>query len=237
MRHSSRFINRVSLTTLAAVALCCSMLCLSSLTAEAQSGRRTTKSTTTSTPPVQETQPAPATPAVNADKTDTALYVGYGDQDLFLNIPLYLTDTVMNNFLQRIKEASSLKVTPGKKLNRTEAIKRAKDETTTHIVLLQLELDAFDSRRTGTTYVDPNKLVVRYSVFAPVTGKLETEGRVYQQAGTRVGGVGIGLPTRTGNNPLYSEYLLKQAAREAANRVLSGLRAYQPPRESRTKGK
>lgn len=236
MRHPSRFIKRVSLTTLVTVALCCSMLCLSSLTTAAQSGRRTSQRTQTRTAPVPETQPTPPTPVVKSDKTEVALYVGHNEGDLFLNIPNYLRDSVMEVFLQRIKEASSIKVTPGKEMQRTEAIKRAKNEQSTYVVLLQLDLDTFDSNRTGSTYVDPNKLFVRYLVFAPVTGKIETEGRVFQQA-LRVGRGGIGLPTPTRNNPLYSDYLLKQAAREAANRVLASLRAYQPPRQPGTNGK
>jgi hypothetical protein len=53
---------------------------------------------------------------------------------------------------------------------------------------------------------------------------------VYQQQ-YRVGRGGVSVPTTRRNGPLYSDYLLKEAAKDAANRVLAAFRTYTPPRD------
>jgi hypothetical protein len=224
MRHSARR-KRFYIKPLAAAALCCSIIFMASAAAVAQSGRRISKGARAATPLPTTTQPTPkAAPVVKPDKTE--LYVALYERDAFLNIPLYLHDAVMRAFIQRLAEASSFKVTPGKEMHRAEAVKHAKEEKSAYVVLLQLDVDTFDSRRSGN--VDTTKLSIRYSVFAPVTGKSEAEGVVFQQD-YRVGRGTIGIPSRTrGSGSLYSDYLLKEAAREAANRVLASLRVTTP---------
>ncbi|HEY0405964.1 MAG TPA: hypothetical protein VGC89_09575 [Pyrinomonadaceae bacterium] len=226
MRHFDRSRKRFSLTSLATAAvLCCSIILLAGVGAEAQSGRRVSKGARASTPLPSQPQPTPAAALPKPDQME--LYVVLNERDPFLNIPLYLHDTIMRAFIQRLAEASSIKVTPGKEMHRSEAIKHAKGETSAHVVLVQLDVDTFDSRRSANA--DPTKLSIRYSVFAPVTGKSETEGVVFQQD-YRVGRGAIGLPTRRTAGGLYSDFLLREAAREAANRVLASLHITQPPR-------
>jgi hypothetical protein len=235
MRHSDRHSDhclraRFSLTPLAAasVVLCCFVFLTASSVAKAQSGRRVSKGARAVTPLPPEPPKPTKPPAVKPDDR-IELYVTLNERDPFQDIPIYLHDTIMRAFIQRLAESSSVKVTPGKELHRSEAIKHAKGETRVHVVLLQLDVDTFDTRRTGSANVDRNKLSIRYSVFAPVTGKSETEGVVYQQD-YRVGRGVIGFPSPGNGSALYSDYLLKEAAREAANRVLSSLHIAQPPR-------
>jgi hypothetical protein len=121
-------------------------------------------------------------------------------------------------------------------MHRTEAIKRAKTEESVYIVLLKLDTDLIDTQTPTMGGVDLSRLIIRYTVYAPVTGKTKLEGAVYQQQ-YRVGRGGIGLPSPKRNNPLYSDYLLKEAARDAANRVLEAFRTYQPTRDPGLNGR
>jgi hypothetical protein len=199
--------------------------------AQAQSGRRVAKRAAGSTAaPTPEAEPKPTPAIAKAEKSKLSLYVCSTEHDPFTNIPLYLADTIRNIFIQRVGQSSTINVIGGRELNRSEAVKRAKAEENTYVVLLQLEDNSFDSRRTSTGSLDTSKLIIRYFIFAPLTGKVKAEGVVYQQQ-YRAGRGGVGLPSPTQNNPIYSDYLLKEAARQAADRVLETFRGVQPPRD------
>jgi hypothetical protein len=232
MRHLSCCIKRASLNFRAAPAFCCLLIIIACSITQAQSGRRVSKrppaAATTSSTPSTQSQPAPA--VAKADQSKLSLYVCASERDPFMNIPRYLSDTIRNVFVQRISQASSIDVTTGPEMHRTDAIKRAKAGESGYVVLLELDSEEFDSRRTGTGGVDQSRLIIRYYVYTPVTGKSKLEGVVYQQQ-YRVGRGGVGIPSSKRNNPLYSDYLLKEAARDAANRVLEAFSAYQPPRD------
>lgn len=226
MQHRHYFIKRVSLRRPTVAALCLLIICSIGLTIRAQSGRRVAKKPTVSTAPTAETKPMPT--VAKKEQPQLTLYVCMDQRAPFINTPFYLTQTIRNIFVQRLEEASSIKVQTGIDSNRAEAVKRAKrEEGTTYVVLLQLDTDAV--QRSSTSNTDYSGLYIRFAVFAPVTGKTQLEGRVYQEQ-YRVGRGGIGLPSPQRNNPLYSDYLIKEAAREAANRVLQSFR-YETPRD------
>lgn len=228
MRHPHRFITRASLNGAARFALCLSALFIFAFIAQAQSGRRVKRPPISPSPP-PEAQPQPTPAAVKSTKAEQfSLYVGMDQRDLFANIPLYFYDTIRTAFVQRLNQASSVEVTTGGEMHRGDAVKRAKNEQSTYVVLLKLDVDAFDPRRSSGSNVDPTTLIIRYAVFAPVTGKTKMEGLVYQQQ-NRSGRVGIGLPSRR-NNPIYAEYMLKESAREAAERVLAEFNIHTGPR-------
>lgn len=232
MQDTERHMQRVSFLTRPAVVLCCllSLACASAPEARAQSGRRVPKRPPTVVVPPSETRQEPKPASTKTAESETSLYVCMGDLDLVETIPLYLYDMVRDAFIQRLKEGSGIKVTVGGRATRSEAIKRAKSEQSASVVLLEVNVDSLDARRTGTTIDDSSRLVINYALFAPITGKTRLQGRVYQQeyrAGR--GRIGIGVPSRR-NTPLYSEYLLKEAAREAADRILEELRSGKPPR-------
>ena len=133
---------------------------------------------------------------------------------------MYLYDTVLRACAERLDDSPSVKATvANREMNRSEAVKRAKAETESHIVWLQLRLD----RGTGSSNEDDlREVYIDYAVFAPSTAKTVTSGRTYQQM-YRAGGV-IVMPRPGGRTSLpYVEQLLKQAARDAAERILSAL--------------
>jgi hypothetical protein len=138
---------------------------------------------------------------------------------IFSEIPIYFYDSVLRACGERLDDSASVKVTiANREMNRGEAIKRAKAETETHIVWLQLKLD--NARTQGGD--DLREVYLDYWVFAPTTGKVITSGHTYQQ-GYGAGGV-IVMPRQGGRTSLpYTEQLLKQAARAAAERILSAM--------------
>jgi hypothetical protein len=192
-----------------------SLLCLLAFCAmgEAQSGRRA-KPTNSSPAPKVETAPTQE-PPVAASKPELPkqkLIAGMDELSRSINIPHYMSNAIWEGFLERFRKVSSLNVTT-QDMRRRDAIERAKKETESFVVLLELETQYMDS---GAGQVNSNELEVNYTIFSPVTGKVKSSGRVYvrQSRGILSGR----LPTgRLGDAQLY------EAGRETANRVLSVL--------------
>lgn len=193
------------------------ILALSVVGIQAQSGRRAGgSSTTTST-----TTPSVSGPKAidkKAEKSATVqLLVGIEDLDAFSNIPYYLTDTVLDNCIRRLGDAADVSATSaGRGINRGDALKRAKEEKNRYFVLLAVGSDAPVTSKQSKN--GPDELYVSYTVFEPETAKVKASGRAHHSI-YRAGRVGVSGPTK--NSPLYSEYALKQAARETADRILS----------------
>jgi hypothetical protein len=136
----------------------------------------------------------------------------------FASIPMYFYDTALRACAERLDDAPSVNVEVARRdMNRGEAIKRAKAEKDSHVVLMQLRFDNAMGRDG-----DLREVYIEYWVFAPTTAKVVTNGRSYQQL-YRGGGV-IVMPRPGGRASLpYTEQLLKQAARDAAERILSAM--------------
>jgi hypothetical protein len=178
----------------------------------AQSGRRSTGAPTT-TPSVSGPKTVEKAPA-KAPKIH--LLVGVENRNPFSNIPYYLADTVLDNCVRRL--ADSADIIPnavGRGMDRVEAVRRAKAEKEGYVVWLQIESDVLDSGKQKNN--GPDELYVRYTIFEPETAKVKQSGRTHQQIYKTGGG---GVSTSTKNSAVYSEYALKQAAREAAERIL-----------------
>jgi hypothetical protein len=114
--------------------------------------------------------------------------------------------------------ADSTEIIPnavGRGMDRVDAVRRAKAEKEDYVVWLQIESDVIDSGKQQKN--GPDELYVRYTIFEPVTAKVRQSGRTHQQI-YKTGRVGVSTPNK--NSPVYSEYALKQAAREAAERIL-----------------
>lgn len=185
----------------------------------AQSGRRAPRSSSAPAP-TPTPQAAPVEKKL-APETRAALsfIVGIDRVANFSNIPMYLYDSVLRACAERLDDSPSVKVDiANREMNRGEAVKRAKAETHSHIVWIQLR---FDNAR-GLSDADLSEVYIDYWVFAPTTAKMITNGRSYQQV-YRGGGV-IVMPRPGGRASLpYTEQLLKQAARDAAERILSAM--------------
>ena len=178
-----------------------------------QSGRHAVKASPTPAP-TPATEPAPPKKPPTK-KTGLSLLVGIDTTDVFLNVPPYFHDTVLQSCAHRLNDSPAKADVADRGLNRGEAVKKAKAEKEVYVVLLQLKYDNMNN--SNNTIYD---LIVEYVVFAPTTAKIVTTGQTYLGA-TQKGAV---IPRTTGGtNAMYAELLLKRAGEEAAERILHAL--------------
>lgn len=197
-----------SLLALIALVTCANVL-------QAQSGRRSTSTSTTTTPSVSGPKTMEKTPP-KAPKVH--LLVGIEDNNPFMNVPYYLSDTVLDNCVRRLNDASEINARlVGRGMTRAAAISKAKAQKEAFVVWLQIESDISDSGKQAKN--GPDELYVRYTIFEPATARIKQWGRTHQQI-YKIGRGGVSTPTSSKNSPLYSEYALKQSAKEAAERIL-----------------
>lgn len=183
------------------------------LTAYAQSGRRSTSKPVTPAPPVSAPEKVPAKP----EAPKLQFLVSADDPSPFSSVPSFYSYTVLDTCIDRLGDAPGIVATPAaRRMNRAEAIKTAKEEKERYVVWLQVSDDLGDS--SSQVRNTAQKLYVYYFVFEPVTGKVKASGRTYQGS-YKVGNVGISGPAS--RNAVYSEYEVKQSAREAAEKVLA----------------
>ena len=194
------------LLLLIAIALC------SWTAAHAQSGRRGTGGSTTSAPSVS----GPKTVEKKPETKRIQMLVGIDKHESFATIPFYIYDTVLDNCVRRLGEADIVMPTSaGSDMNRGAAIKAAKLETVRYVVLLHIGSEYADAGKQVKNGQD--ELYVDYTVFEPETAKVKAAGRTHQHI-YQTGRGGVTLPSK--NSPIYSEYAIKEAAREAADRIL-----------------
>lgn len=201
--------------------LCVSIVLSCGLVAQAQSGRRSPKplsppTPTASTPSPKESAqpPTPEKPPIK----QRIVIAGMDTQGIAYSIPPYMADAVMRGFTSKFDTMSSIKLTYETRMSRKQAAERAKKETETFVVLLQL---ATDSMGGNVGDVSPENLIVTYIVFSPVTGKVKDQGRVYIRPSRSI--IGQRLPTsRT------VDAQLMEAGREAATRVMPSLHNESP---------
>ncbi len=198
------------------------MLCSAAM---AQSGRRTHK------PPASAPDAEP-TPGVSKPATKQAaltLIVGMSSGDMFSGLPLYYRDSILQSFTERLRSGHSVSVDVIQRgFNRGEAVSRAKAEKDAYVVWLELGPTGYGVNR-GSVNSNLNELYIQYMVFTPVTAKVKTSGNVYQSGFGRGGGV-LGRGTSGPTSSAATEYRLKVAAREAADRILAKFSL--PPPES-----
>jgi hypothetical protein len=184
------------------------------LAAQAQSGRRGSGKSTTTAPSVSD---AKGVQAKSQKPARLQLLVGIDAAAAMSTIPYYLTDTVLDECIRRLGDSSDVAVTPaGQHMTRGDAVKAAKEEKERYVVWLQLGNDF-----SGTPSQDPNgpnELWVNYTILEPGTAKTKKTGRAYHSI-YRAGNVSLPGPSSK-QGPVYSEYAIKQAAREAADKIL-----------------
>jgi len=182
-----------------------------------QSGRRSTSGSTST--------PAPTTPSVAGPKTaekkpppalKLQLLVGIDRPDVFSTIPYYLYDTVLDNVVRRLGEAEIVFANSGGKMNRGEAAHAAKEEKVRWVVNLEIRSIYGDTGKQVKNNQD--ELYVSYVVLEPETAKIKHSGQTRQHI-YQNGRGGISLPSK--NGAIYSEYSIKQAATEAADKILA----------------
>ncbi len=178
----------------------------------AQSGRRSSNGQPTA-PSVSGPKTVEKTP-VKAPKIQ--LLVGVEDRNPLLNVPYYLSDTVLDNCVRRLNDAAEINARQsGRGMTRADAGIKAKAQKEAFVIFLQIETDLTPSAKQAKN--GPDELYVRYTIFEPATARIKQWGRTHQQIYKTGQG---GVSTSSKSSPVYSEYALKQAAREAAERVL-----------------
>lgn len=204
----------------------CVLLLLFALTAAAQSGRRSG----TGSPSVPVPTPSPdastdnkSDPNKKEQRQDIILTSDRGDA--FAGVPLYFYDLVLKSCAGRLDDAREVKVEVVQKhTGRSEAINNAHGQKTAYVVWLQLRTDGINN---NTGSVDYGNISVDFTVYEPTTAKVKVQGSVYQGA-ARNKGVIVGPNTNGGTNSAVAESRLREAARDAAERIIRGLHLVLP---------
>ena len=182
------------------------------LSVQAQSGRRQVKPEPAAPVPTPTPEPTPI-PKKEHKEPELFFFLG-ANRETMASFSYSYYDAALRGCAERLRVGSSAGVdTTYKDFSRGEAIKKAKADSKTYVVLLTVRLDD-----PATSYED---LIVEYNVFAPGTAKVLTTGRSYQRA-TRTSPVIVG-PSSRNSSVLYREDLLRMAGEEAANKILKAL--------------
>ena len=192
------------------------LLALCAVSVQAQSGRHQTKPAPAAPIPTPTPEPTPA--PKNETKKDELLFVIGVDRNsnsAFSTLPFSYYDAVVQGCASRLRAGSSADVdVSDHDITRGEAIKRAKAETKSYVVWLNLTFDAMAR--------SADDLVLEYIVYAPETAKVLTNGRSYLN-GQRAGPITVDPNRRGTTSGMYREELLKRAGEDAGDRILKAL--------------
>jgi len=151
-----------------------SLLLLLATQTVGQSGRRAPKPTPSPVPAPRTDADTPKSSAREL-KERVSLLVGSEPSSKHL-LSEY---AIFSNFLNHLGEIKKVTATSLGDIKRDRAVKRAKAETEAIVVLLQFDVDEFQS---GTLILNSPDLDVRVLVFEPRTGQKKFEGHVYYKA-------------------------------------------------------
>src|SRR5258705_1176406 len=185
-------------------------------TAAAQSGRRA-KSAPAPAVPTPEQTPAPI--VLEQPKPTLQFVVGIDRYDNFSSVSIASYNAVLRSCSDRLDESPLVSVERlERSLSRNEATNRAKAEKNAYVVWLRLREDNMSSSPTGT----PNNVAIEYVVFAPNTGKVVSSGSAYPRKRSIIPG--------SGTSGINGDSEIIEAARAAANKILSAMQAHIPRR-------
>jgi len=189
------------------------LVLLCAISASAQSGRRKTAPPPAAPIPTPTPEPTPLPKKDNKD-SEIIFVVGSDRQGAF-SIPFSYYEAAVRGCADRLRKRSSADVdTSERDLTRGEAIKKAKSDTKTYVVLISLAFEAM-ARSSDDITVD-------FVVFAPETAKVVTTGRSYLNS-QRAGPVVVGPPAR-GGGTIYRDQLFRYAGEDAADRILKAMK-------------
>ena len=152
-----------------------SLLLLLATQTFAQSGRRATK-------PPQTPVPAPETENKQPQITDGRELTKKHSLIVAKQVSskhLLSEDAIFSHFMKRLSEFKNATVIAGGDLKHDTAVKKAKSQTESVVVLLQFDVDEFQQ---GTLILNSPDLDLKVLVFEPKTGKKRFEGKVRYQA-------------------------------------------------------
>jgi len=191
------------------------VLAVCAVAVQAQSGRRKITPPPAAPVPTPTPEPTPA-PTPEQKENDLGFIIGSDSFGTYETLPLTYYEAVMVGCADRLRTGSSAHVSIAREnMSRGDAIKKAKAQTTTYVILMKLVLDPMYAK----SY---NDLEVEYVAFAPQTAKVVTSGRTFLNVNRR-GPVVVGPTRRDQTSALYREQLLKQAGEDAAARILKAL--------------
>jgi hypothetical protein len=152
-----------------------SLLLLLATQTFAQSGRRAPKPNPTPVPtPQSDAETTPKTGGREL-KERVSLLVGIEPSSKHL----LSEDAIFEHFRQHLGEFKNVTASSIGEIKRDRSVKRAKSETDAIVVLLQFDVDEFQS---GTLILNSPDLDIRILVFEPRTGQKKFEGKVYYKA-------------------------------------------------------
>jgi hypothetical protein len=213
-------------------------LCASALMNDARAqSRRAPRPAATPTP---EATPA-ATPSGESESKprgtsakDPAVVVSFAIMEYdnpMMSLDYMARDDIWKEFLERLGKARAVSVTQGGKGTRGQARERAKSEHETYVVLFQLEEER-EMNGASTGRVDSRSLLLKTYVYAPKTGDLKYADTIYQRPyreTATIGGVRVPVPGGSRMERYPSQRQLEQAARDAADRLMSRFGVMLPP--------
>lgn len=189
------------------------LLALCAVSVQAQSGRRQVKPAPSA--PIPSSTPEPTPTPKTAKKNELLFFIGADRSSSYSTLPFSYYDAVLHGCASRLSAGSSADVdVSDHSVNRAEAIKKAKGETKSYVVWLNLTLDTM-----ARSYDD---LVVEFIVYAPETAKVVTNGRSYLK-GQRAGPIVVDPTGGRSTGGLYREELLKRAGEDTGDRILKAL--------------
>ncbi len=152
-----------------------SLLLLLATQTVAQSGRRAPKPTQppVTTPETDSKQPASENARELSQKTSLVVAKQSSSKHLLSE------DAIFSDFAKRLAEFKNVSVISAGDLKHDAAVKRAKTETESVVVLLEFDVDEFQR---GTIILNSPDLDVKVLVLAPRTGQKKFEVKVYYKA-------------------------------------------------------
>ena len=181
---------------------------------QAQSGRKHSKPAPVAEIPSPTPEPTPA-PKKTEKVSELLFFIGADRHDSQVMLSYAYYDWVVRGCADRLRAGSSAGVDiTDQSFSRGEAIKKAKSETKSYVVLLNLKYD--NMARTDT------ELILEYIVFAPNTAKIVTQGHSYLNA-NRAGPIVVGPRSPGPNSDLYRQQVLTRAGEDAGERILKAL--------------
>ena len=217
--------SRARAAVFTAAALILTAFC--GVTASAQSGRKAQKPLGL---PTEKAKPAdPADKPAESKKVDVLVtFIVIKDDTISVGYDTLARDGLAAAFVERLRQAGrTVDVKDGGKGRRPEARELAKREEVAHVVFFQVE----ESGMGMTSDMDARGLVLRTYVYTPKTADLKYTDTIFQrpyQDSARVGGVRVPVPSRRIER-YPSQRQLEQAARDAADRLLSRFQITPPP--------
>jgi hypothetical protein len=151
-----------------------SLLLLLATQTIAQSGRRAPKPTPTPVPTPQTDAETGKSSARELKRRVSLLIAREPSSKHLLS-----EDAIFKDFLDHLGEFKNVTATSIGDTKRDAAVKRAKSETESIVVLMQFDVDEFQS---GTIILNSPDLDVKVLVYEPKTGKKQFEGKVYYKA-------------------------------------------------------